>query len=349
MKTCSPRGDAARALGSLVALCALLSSPAAQAQSQAQAQAQDQAAARALFEDGRRLLKKGQYEEACRTLEAASKLYASPGILLNLGDCFEKVGRTASAWTEFGEAVAVAARTRRNDQVAEAKRRQAAVEPTLTRLTIRVSSEVTGLVVTRDQTDLASAAWGEAIPVDPGTHEIRAEAPGHEPWSTSVVVSAPGQTVAVDVPALTVSPAPPPAPPPREPEAAGTGTAAVFVETPPARPRSHTLDWALVGGGVVLGIAGGVLWDLEASRSQTLPRTASAKDFDSVRSTYDTARTLYYAGIAGVAVGGATAITGALLMTVGRGGARAASTVGAIHASPWAASNGGGVELTGGW
>ena len=330
----------------MVAICALLASPAARAQDQAQ----DQAAARALFEDGRRLLKKGQYEEACRTLEAASKLYASPGILLNLGDCFEKVGRTASAWTEFGEAVAVAARARRNDQVAEAKRRQAAIEPTLTRLTIRVSSEATGLAITRDQTDLASAAWGEAIPVDPGTHEIRAEAPGHEPWSTSVVASSPGQTVSVDVPALTVSPAPPPPPSAREREGTATGTvAAAFVETPPARPRSRTLDWALVGGGVVVGVAGGVLWDVEASRTQTLPRTASAKDFDSVRSTYDTARALYYAGIAGVAVGGVAAITGVLLMTAGHGGARAASTVGSIHASPWAARSGGGLELTGGW
>jgi len=133
------------------------------ASSPAYAQAQDQAAARVLFEDGRRLLKEGKYPEACQTLEAATKLYSSAGILLNLGDCYEKLGRTASAWTEFGEAVTVATRAHRNDQVSEAKRRQAALEPKLTKLAIRVSGPITGLTISRDETDIASAAWGEAI------------------------------------------------------------------------------------------------------------------------------------------------------------------------------------------
>ena len=332
-------------LASSAGLCALLSSPAAHAQ------AQDQAAARALFEDGRKLLQNGQYQEACRTLEAASKLYASSGILLNLGDCYEKLNRSASAWTEFGEAAAVAARTRRNDQVAEAKRRQAAVEPKLTRLTIRVSTEVTGLAVTRDQTDLGSAAWGEAIPVDPGTHEIHAEAPGHEPWSTSVVVSTPGQTVTVDVPALTVSPTPP-APLVAHETTTETGegaTATGLTEAPPPRPRSHVVDWALVGGGAAIGIVGGVLWDIGANHARdashadttTPPKAATAK------SDYHAALTPYYVGIAGVAVGAATATVGVLLMTVGRG--HKAPTTGALQASPWVSSSGGGFQLAGGW
>ena len=77
------------------------------------AQAEDQAAARALFNEGRELLTAGRYAEACPKFEAARKLYASAGILLNLGDCYERLGRTASAWTEFGEAVSLARRTAR--------------------------------------------------------------------------------------------------------------------------------------------------------------------------------------------------------------------------------------------
>ena len=149
----------------------------------AQSTEEDQAAARSLFEDGKKLLKQGRYAEACSTLEAAKKLYASPGILLNLGDCLDKLGRTASAWDAFGEAATVASRVVRNDQLTEARRRQFEVEPKLTRLTIHVADTVPGLKVTRDDSDITPAGLGNAIPVDPGTHEIRAEAPGHEPRS----------------------------------------------------------------------------------------------------------------------------------------------------------------------
>jgi tetratricopeptide (TPR) repeat protein len=317
----------------------------------AHAQAQDQAAARALFEDGRQLLKAGKYEEACRTLEAASKLYASSGILLNLGDCYEKLGRSASAWTEFGEAAAVAARSRRNDQVSEAKRRQAAVEPKLTRLTIRVTGEVSGLVISRDQTDLASAAWGEAIPVDPGTHEIHAEAPGHEPWTKTIVVSTAGQTVTVEVPLLAASPAPPPPPPRHEAEEpAGATSAVASLEAPRARARSHVVDWALVGAGVAIGAAGGVLWELGSSRSWDANHadTTTREKNQAAQSDYNSAKTLFYVGIAGAAVGAATATVGAILLVGGRRPSREPS-VGAIQASPWIGSGVGGLQVAGGF
>jgi tetratricopeptide (TPR) repeat protein len=346
MKTCDAErsGRQVRSIvASAAAFCLLLACPVAHAQ------AQDQAAARALFQDGRRLLKAGKYEEACRTLEAASKLYASSGILLNLGDCYEKVGRTASAWTEFGEAAAVAARARRNDQVSEAKRRQAAVEPKLTRLTIRVTGEVTGLAISRDQTDLAAAAWGDAIPVDPGTHEIHAEAPGHEPWTKTIVVSTAGQTMTVEVPPLAAPPPPPPIHEAQQP-ASATPDGAVSLEAPPARPRSHAVDWVLVGGGVAVGVAGGVLWDLGASHARTASNadTTTKSGYQAAQSDYNSARTLFYIGVAGAAVGAAAATVGVVLMIAG-GGARHGPSIGAIQASPWIASGGGGLQVSGGF
>ena len=39
------------------------------------------------------------------------RLDPGAGTLLNLGDCYEKSGRTASGWAAFREAVAVAHRT----------------------------------------------------------------------------------------------------------------------------------------------------------------------------------------------------------------------------------------------
>jgi tetratricopeptide (TPR) repeat protein len=348
MKKCDPQRSARRAfslVASAAALSTLLASPVAHAQ------AEDQAAARSLFEDGRRLLKNGKYEEACRTLEAASKLYASPGILLNLGDCYEKLGRSASAWTEFGEAAAVAARARRDDQVSEAKRRQAAVEPKIARLTIHVAGDPTDITITRDQTDLASAAWGKGIPVDPGTHEIHAEAPGHQPWTTTVVVSTAGQTVTVEVPVLTVSPTPSLPPPVHEAgEPSGSTPEAVSLETPPARPRSQVVDWVLLGGGVAIGAAGGVLCGLGISHAGTASNadTTTEPKYQAAQSDYNSAKTLFYIGVGGVVVGAATATVGALLMVGGRGTSRK-PVMGMIQASPWVAPGSGGVQLKGGF
>ncbi len=166
------------------------------------AQAEDQAASRALFEEGRRLADAGKYDLACPKFEAARKLYTSTGVLLNLGDCYEKIGRTASAWTTFGETADVANRAMRFDYAAEAKRRQAAIEPRLVHLSILVAHDEPGLSVKRDGIEVPSAAWNEPIPVDPGAHEIRAEAPGYSSWTTSVSLSPQEQTKTVDVPEL---------------------------------------------------------------------------------------------------------------------------------------------------
>jgi hypothetical protein len=184
-------------MGAVAIVAALHVAPAA-----AQGSAQDQATARTLFNESRELMKSGRYDEACAKLEGASRLYPGSGVLLNLGDCYEHLGRTASAWTEFGEAASAAERASRPDDLAEAKRRQAAVEPKLSRLVIRVTHEVPGLVVKRDGTAIDRVAWGEGIPVDPGAHAISAEADGYVRWSGSAPVTGADRSVSIDVPAL---------------------------------------------------------------------------------------------------------------------------------------------------
>jgi hypothetical protein len=168
----------------------------------AAAQAQDEAGARALFNDGRQLAKAGRYEQACPKFEAARRLFASSGLLLNLADCHEHLNRTASAWTEFGDAAVAAANAARPKDEAEAKRRQGALEGRLSRLAIRVQDATADQVVKRDGAPIDRAAWDSPIPVDPGTHVIATEARAHLSWSTTVEVKEPSKTVTVDVPRL---------------------------------------------------------------------------------------------------------------------------------------------------
>jgi hypothetical protein len=234
MSTCSLRRWLA--VGALGFPSLLTASP-------AHAQAQDQATARALFNEARDLMKSGHYDEACPKLEAASKLYVGSGVLLNLGDCYEHVGRTASAWTEFGEAATAAQQAGRAEDLAEAQRRQAALEPKLSRLAIRVAHEVPGLVVKRDHTELDRGAWAVAVPVDPGKHVIGAEAPGHAPWSAVAAVEDLGKTVTVDVPDL----------PAASSDAQPAGPAAVPV-APPAQDTAATTPPSYWTGRRVAGV-----------------------------------------------------------------------------------------------
>ena len=74
----------------------------------AQARSEDRVAAESLFTDARRLMQAGDYEQACPKLEASRRLEPGLGTTLNLGDCYEKIGRTASAWGEFRSAAAEA-------------------------------------------------------------------------------------------------------------------------------------------------------------------------------------------------------------------------------------------------
>jgi tetratricopeptide (TPR) repeat protein len=169
----------------------------------------DELAARALFEEGRALRDAGRTEDACQKFEASSKRFASAGVVFNLGDCYEKLGRTASAWTAFRDAASLARQTKRFDIATEASTRLSAIDPKLMRMAIHVPHATLTLIVRRDGINVMRVAWDAAIPVDPGTHEIHAEASGYDPWTTSVSVSVAGETVSVEVPALRPSLAPP--------------------------------------------------------------------------------------------------------------------------------------------
>ena len=176
----------------------------------------DKAAAEELFREGRRLAKEGNFVEACPKFEGSQSLDPATGTLLNLADCYEKVGRTASAWAAFLEVAELSRKEGNSKRTELAEQRARALEPRLSRLTINVpaASRLPGLLVLRDASTLPEATFGLALPVDPGKHEIVAIASGHERWITVVEVAADGARVTVDVPPLTRTPEPPVAPPP---------------------------------------------------------------------------------------------------------------------------------------
>jgi hypothetical protein len=62
------------------------------------------------------------------------------------------------------------------------------------------------MIIKLDEVEVPRVGWDEAIPVDPGNRQARAEASGYTSWSKSASVTEPGKTVTVDVPALVAVP-----------------------------------------------------------------------------------------------------------------------------------------------
>ncbi len=164
----------------------------------------DKAAARALFDAGRQLVSDGKYAEACPKFEESHRLDPGVGTLFNLANCYENVGKTATAWSLFRDVAAQLRTTGEADREATARQRAARLEPLLSRLTVEVPQDarIEGLVVRRDGTELGSASWGTAIPLDPGPYLVEASAPGYKEWKQSVEVAKGGATARVLVPVL---------------------------------------------------------------------------------------------------------------------------------------------------
>lgn len=198
-----------RLVGLGIVCAALAAAGAAHAQ---QSTAADKAAADALFNEARQLLDAGKVAEACPKLEESQRLDPAAGTALNLGDCFERIGRTASAYVAFGDAATLARRSGDASRAEEAESRADALAPKLVKLAISVpeSSRVQGLEVFRDGQPLAQTLWGTAVPVDPGEHVVEGKAPERVPWKSSVTLDVPGTVRKVELPKLDEIQRPPP-------------------------------------------------------------------------------------------------------------------------------------------
>jgi hypothetical protein len=158
------------------------------------------AAAQTLFDEAKTLAARQRWADACPRLEESQRLSPHMVTLYRLADCYEHIGRTASAWVLFNDAASRARDAGEVERERVARDRAAALEPTLTRLGI--ISEASGARITRDGVVVEPQQLGLKVPVDPGPHTIVATAPGKKSFSTVVTVSGQGSAVTVTVPPL---------------------------------------------------------------------------------------------------------------------------------------------------
>jgi hypothetical protein len=216
--------------------------------------APDQAAARSLFDEGARLYAAGSYPEACAKLEASYHLLAGIGTRGKLAECYEKIGRTASAWAMYREVIALASKAGDPERAKVATDRAAMLEPKLAHLTITLAADrdVPGLIIKRGDKAVERGALSTAVAIDPGKLSFEISAPGRITQNVDVDV-APASATTFAVPALDLAPVPPP--PAAAPVAGDTAGPASGSGNTWQRPTG-----IIVGGvGVVTVAVGGIL------------------------------------------------------------------------------------------
>jgi len=196
-----------------------------------------------LFEQGRTLIKRGYVAAGCDKLASSLQLEPRIGTLLNLGDCNERLGKMASAWWVFREAEHLASKSRREHRrQVEAARRVAALEPKLSRLAIEVRDPVDGLTIKRDGGPVPIEHWNAAIPLDPGSYTIVAEAPGFGHWQARVVVDGTQHSQVISIPPL-------------EPILDTRRPVVLRWSTPIYRSRTWSLTRGIAAGVATIGVA----------------------------------------------------------------------------------------------
>lgn len=222
------------------------------------------------FEQGRALVQAHRIEEAVMMFRESIAIQPTAAALLNLADCYERLGKTATAHATFRQAEALG---KTPERVEEARRRATALEP-LSAIVITKPSLGAEASVWIDGARVTESAFGHPIPHDPGAHEIVIARGGDEREVRAVRLGPAGHRVVVDV--ATNAAALREAPARHQPQAvhdrpsASTGT-----ERTPRMSTARKL--ALASGGVgIAGVAvGSILGGIALSNAAELKNSCA--------------------------------------------------------------------------
>ncbi|MEJ7730264.1 MAG: PEGA domain-containing protein [Polyangiaceae bacterium] len=256
---------------------------------------------------------KGQHAQACPKFVESYRLDPALGSLLNAATCHKAEGKTATAWSEFRDAEQQAHRAGDAKRQKFAASKAAEIEPTLPKLIITLLERPAGTKVSRDGLPLGDASLNTPLPVDPGEHTIRVEAPGFVTWETTVEAFA-AKRASVVVPELDRAPVTQTAGGGGRGDARGAGDAGDAGDPPTGSGHDYRTAGLIIGGVGAASVAVGAIFagmyfsaagECEgASREENCPREDPLRDQMKTRGTIS--------GITLVA-GGAAVVAGAIL------------------------------------
>ena len=317
--------------------------PGAEAAKPAPAKTEEQIKAGELFNEAKKLVQAGDYKQACPKFEQSANLTLGIGVQFNLADCWEHIGRAASAQALFHGVAASARAAGQAERAQVAQARAEALEPRLVRLAIDVKASDPELVVRRNRIVVEKKSWGAAVSVDSGDYTIEASAPGKKTWSTHATVPVTAtEVIAVVVPPLE------PAEPEKRPTAAPK-VASVAVPPPPpvqhgdAKARRRDTYAYVIGGLGVVSVGLGTFFAVKYKSKNNDAKEicpgsvgCSQSDIDRHEDLVSDAKTFRTGAFIGFGVGAAALITSAALLLAPSSSTSSAS----VRAMPFVAADG---------
>ncbi len=310
----------------------------------------DQAMAQSLFDEARKLMAGGDYAHACPKFAESQRLDPGGGTILNLALCHEGEGKTASAWTEFNEALSQAIRDGRSEREARARERIAVLGPKLSRLTVSMGPGVpVDAQLTVDGASWGPALRGVAVPLDPGPHAIVAQAPGQRSWTLTVTLGPNADAKTVVVPALSGAMASP------TPTPADQQSSPAPVDTPPETPFEsggngrRTAGWIVGGAGVVALGVGSVFGVMALSKRSDSNADCQPGCSQQGVNLNNQAITDAWVSDFGIGLGVVGVVAGAYLLWTSGGDPPAQATTSGVRVLPRVMAHGAGATLTVDW
>lgn len=299
------------------------------------------AAADALFQSAQQDLEQGKWGDGCPKFERSMTLDPSVSTLLNIAKCHDHDGKLILAWNALQRAIVMNRDTPDGDRQAALDKYSrdalAVLEERLPYLTIRVTDDVPGLSVRRDDALVDLKTLGQPIPVDPGKHVVVARAPGYKSQRTEIVL-AERKRDQVTVALLPVAAA-------ADPVAEDPGPA----DTSPSRAIPAWV-WPVGGAGVAL-VATGVYFTTQWSSANSDIKDACGgfsctKDLEETITPIVTKANTSGGLAIGLGAAGVVAL-GASLIGILTAPPKANANATAWTLAPWAAPTGGGIVSTG--
>jgi hypothetical protein len=304
--------------------------------------------ARELARQGADAFDQGDYAAALDRLNRAYTLFKAPSISVMQARALARVGRLVEALDKYEETQRLPLASDAPDAfrraATDAKREGDELKARIPRLAVHVRSQrgiPPGLSVRLDGKPLPAALLDVDRPIDVGSHEIIATAPGYHSVTRSVTLSERG-SASVEIDLKTVSESEPTSAgqesrPPSEPSMAiekaqpGAADTSSRPTAPPARSTpERTWGWTFVGIGAAGLAASAVTGFIALGKKKTLDanacRSGCGREFEKDIDTFRAMRTVSYVsaavGVASVGVGGY------LLLSGSRESAHVAATIG---------------------
>ena len=177
----------------LVTACAFVS---AQLPTSAFAQGVSVTQAEALYNQGKDLVDKKDYKEACRKFQASLKLDETVNTHVALARCLDLDGRTASAWGEYLTASKKGSGTPAGQYANDQAK---AIEKRLLKIKIVMVNVPDDLVLTVDNESIPKETVNSELPLDPGEHNIEATASGKHKEAKHIKLTADASPLSVQI------------------------------------------------------------------------------------------------------------------------------------------------------